>query len=167
MIKKVLFSLMLTLMIFSAKAVDNTASLKAMYIYNFLRHVNWPNNIIGNEFVIGVFGSNDLLVELKNFTKDRKIGNKNIVVSKIENIAEAAKCQLLFVSSSRSSSISEIKNLIGSNSCLIVSEKPGTFNLGSGIEFYVDQDKLKFKVSEANIRQQKLEISKALIDMAA
>jgi hypothetical protein len=158
-----------TLMIFgmSVRAADNVAGLQAMYIYNFLRHINWPANSIGNDFVIGVYGPGDMFNQLTTYTKDRKIGAKNIVVIKIDDISEAAKCQLLFVSSMRSSKIVEIKGNIGTRSCLIVSEKSGTFNLGSGIEFVIDQDKLKFKVNEANLKQQNLVISKALLDMAS
>jgi hypothetical protein len=164
--KSILFFTTLLILGLGVRAADNLSGLQAMYIYNFLRHINWPVNSIGDDFVIGVYSSGDMYTQLSTYTKDRKIGNKNIVVMKIENVADAAKCQLLFVPSSKSSKIAEIKNTIGSKSCLIVSEKSGTFNSGSGIEFVFDQDKLKFKISETNLKEQKLEVSKALLDMA-
>lgn len=165
--KKILIFSTLFLMGLGLKAADNVAGLQAMYIYNFLRHINWPVTSVGDDFVIGVYGSGEMYNELTSYTKDRKIGSKSIVVMKIENVTDAAKCQLLFVPSGKSSKIAEIKNIIGSKSCLIVSEKPGTFNSGSCIEFVIDQDKLKFKISEANLKQQNLGVSKALLDMAA
>jgi hypothetical protein len=165
--KSILFVAVLMIFGVGARAADNVAGLQAMYIYNFLRHINWPANSVGNDFVIGVYGSGDMYEQLTNYTKDRKIGNKSISVIKIDNIADAAKCQLLFVPSSRSSKIAEIKSNIGAKSCLIVSEKSGTFGSGSGIEFMIDQDKLRFKVSEGNLKQQNLGVSKALLDMAA
>lgn len=157
------------LMIFGmgTRAADNIAGLQAMYVYNFLRHINWPVSSVGNEFVIGVYGSGDMYEQLTTYTKDRKIGNKNIVVMKIDNVTEASKCQLLFVTSTKSAKISEIKSAIGAKSCLIVSEKSGTFSSGSGIEFLIDQDKLRFRISEGNLKQQNLGVSKALLDMAA
>jgi hypothetical protein len=165
--KRVLIVAALIFLGLGARAADNISGLQAMYIYNFLRHINWPVSSVGSEFVIGVYGSSDTYNQLTSYTKDRRIGNKNIVVVKIDNIEEVGKCQLLFVPSGKSSKITEIKNSIGSKSCLIVSEKSGTFNSGSCIEFFIDQDKLKFKISEVNLKQQKLEVSKALLDMAA
>jgi hypothetical protein len=152
---------------FGVKAAENISGAQAMYIYNFLRHINWPENSIGEKFVIGVYGNSETYNQLINFTKDRKIGTKTIEVIKVTSNEEAAKCQLVFVPESKSSKIAEIKNSIGNKSCLIVSEKSGTLNSGSAIEFIIVNDRLKFKINEANAKLQKLEVSKALMDMSA
>ena len=151
---------------FGVKAAENISGAEAMYIYNFLRHINWPENSVGDKFVIAVFGNSETYNQLVSYTKDRKIGTKVIEVIKVSSIEEASKCQLLFVPTSKSSKIAEIKNSIGNKSCLIVSEKSGTINSGSAIEFIIENDRLKFKISEVNAKLQKLEVSKALIDMS-
>jgi hypothetical protein len=152
---------------FAVKAADNISGAQAMYIYNFLRHINWPENTIGDKFVIGVYGNSETFDQLVKFTKDRKIGTKVIEVIRVASTDEAIKCQLIFVPESKSSRISEIKNSMGNKSCLIVSEKSGTLDSGSAIEFMIVNDKLKFKINEANVNQQKLVVSKALMDMSA
>jgi hypothetical protein len=152
---------------FGVKAANNISSAQAMYIYNFLRLVNWPEGSTGDIFVIGVFGNSATYDELVVFTKDRKVGTKSIVIKKISTIAEVAQCQLLFVPATKSSKISEIKNYIGNKPCLIVSETSGTTLQGSTIEFRLVDDKLKFHIDEANAKQQQLIISRALLDMSA
>jgi hypothetical protein len=167
MTKRVLIFALLFTLGFGIKAADNISGAQAMYIYNFLRHINWPENSVGDKFVIGVYGNSQTFDELVTFTRDRKIGTKLIEVVKINSVEEAAHCQLLFVPNSKSSKISEIKNQIGNKSCLIVSEKSGTLDSGSAIEFLIVNDRLKFKINLANAKQQKLEVSKDLIDMSA
>jgi hypothetical protein len=156
------------LMAFSvgAKAEQNISGAQAMFIYNFLRHINWPENTVSNKFVIGVYGNCETYNELLKYSKERKIGSKVLEVVKITTAEEATQCQLLFVPALKSNKIAEIKKIIGNKSCLIVSEKSGTFDSGSAIEFMIEGDRLKFKVNEVNIKQQNLEVSKALIDMA-
>jgi hypothetical protein len=163
---RTLFIALLIAFNFGVKAAENVSGAQAMFIYNFLRHINWPESAVGDKFVIGVYGNSETYMELVNYTKDRKIGSKLIEVTKVASIEEAAKCQLLFIPASKSSKIAEIKNTIGNKSCLIVSEKSGTLDSGSAIEFVIVNDRLKFKINQTNVKLQKLEVSKALIDMS-
>jgi hypothetical protein len=164
--KTLIIALLITFSL-GVKAAENISGAQAMYIYNFLRHINWPENAVGEKFIIGVYGTSETYDQLVSFTKDRKIGTKIIEVIKVSNTEEASKCQLLFIPFSKSSKIAEIKSSIGNKSCLIVSEKSGTLDSGSAIEFMIVNDRLKFKISEANAKQQRLEVSKALMDMSA
>jgi hypothetical protein len=164
-VRCVIFSILIT-MAYGLKAEENISSAQAVFIYNFLRHVNWPETGTSNKFVIGVLGNSDTYDQLVEFMKDRKIGTKNIVVLKLKTIVECVQCQLIFVPSSKRSKISEIRNYIGMNPCLIVSESSGTTSNGSAIEFVIENNRLKFHIDEANAKQQHLTISRALLDMA-
>jgi hypothetical protein len=164
-LKSIILAILITINL-GVKAEESISSAQAVFIYNFLRHVNWPESATGDKFVIGVLGNSDTYDQLVGFTKDRKIGTKTIVVLKLKTIEESSQCQLVFVPASKKSKISEIKSYIGSKPCLIVSESSGTTSSGSVIEFVVDNNRLKFHIDEANARQQHLTISRALLDMA-
>ena len=127
-----------------------------MFIYNFLRHVNWPNESGGEYFTIGVYGSSDTYDQLVQFTANRKVGPKLIKIRKISSAAEAATCQLIFVPASHISSIASIRNQIGNKSCLIVGEKEGSNAQGSTIEFVLKDNKLKFRIDQERAKQQNL-----------
>lgn len=156
------------LMIFSLglKASDSMSGAQAMFIYNFLHHVKWPDEGSSKNFVIGVYGHSETYNALVTYTKDRRIGMRTIVVKRIETEQEAADCQLVFVPYGKSGKIPAIKKAIGNKPVLIVSEKSGTTDEGSGIEFVLDGNKLKFHVDQDNIRNQQLVVSKALVDMS-
>jgi hypothetical protein len=163
---KSMFVVLLIAVSFGVKASGSLSSMEAMYIYNFLRHVNWPENTGGENFVIGVLEDNDTYQQLVQYTANRKIGTKTIVVKKIMTAEEATTCQLLFVPSSKNSKLGELKSKLGNRPCLIVSEKEGSNEMGSTIEFVFSDNKLKFRINEERAKQQNLVVSKALIDMS-
>jgi hypothetical protein len=164
-IKSILILLLMTISVL-VKATGNLSNVEAMYIYNFLRHVNWPDGVNGENFVIGVMGDNDTYDQLVQYTANRKVGTKSITVKKLMNTDEAAICQLVFVPTASSSKVAELKNKLGNKPCLIVSEKEGTNASGSTIEFVFEGNKLKFRINEERAKQQNLVVSKALLDMS-
>jgi len=148
------------------RASGSLSNLEAMYIYNFLRHVNWPADIGGENFMIGVMGDNEAYEELVQYTANRKVGTKSIIIKKITSSDEAAGCQLVFVPASNSAKVSDLKNKLGNKPCLIVCEKEGSIASGSTIEFVFEGNKLKFRINQERAKQQNLVVSKALIDMS-
>jgi hypothetical protein len=148
------------------KAAGSLSNVEAMYIYNFLRHVNWPETNNSEIFIIGVMGDNEAYAQLTQYTANRKVGTKSIVIKKIESVEEAAACQLVFVPTSKSQKVVELKNRLGNKPCLIVSEKEGSNAVGSTIEFVIEGDKLKFRINEERAKQQNLVVSRALLDMS-
>ena len=158
-----LFSLTLTS---TAKASGNLANVEAMFIYNFLRHVNWPESNSSDKFIIGVYGTSEIYDQLVQYTANRKVGTKSIEIQKISSPADAVFCQLIFVPTSHITSIASIKNQLGTKACLIVGEKEGSNSCGSTIEFVLQDNTLKFRINEERAKQQNLLLSKSLIDMS-
>jgi len=167
LIRTFLFVLLISFTLTStAKASENIANIEAMFIYNFLRHVNWPENSNGNKFIIGVYGTSDIYDQLVQYTSNRKVGTKSIEILKVNKPADALMCQLIFVPTSYTSSIASINSQLGNKACLIVGEKEGSNNVGSHIEFVLKDNTLKFRINEERARKQNLLLSKSLVDMA-
>jgi len=163
---KTLLIALLFVMSLGVKASENIFSAEAMFIYNFLRHIKWPESNTAQVFVIGVYGDSQTYDQLVTFTKGRMVGTKSIVVKRINSVNEAMNCQLIFVPYNNSNKITELKNTLGNNPCLVVSEKEGMNAVGSTIEFVIQDNKLKFRINEPRAKQQNLVLSKALIDMS-
>jgi hypothetical protein len=163
---KILLILLLMVVNIGIKASGSLSNLEAMYIYNFLRHVNWPEASNSESFIIGVMGDNEAYAQLTQYTANRKVGTKSIVIKKIESVDEAAYCQLVFIPTSKSQKVGEIKNRLGNKPCMVVCEKEGSNASGSTIEFIIEEGKLKFRVNEERAKQQNLVVSKALLDMS-
>ena len=150
----------------SVKATDNLHNVQALYIYNFLRNINWPETGSNKEFVIGIYGKSPVYDQLQRYAKNRSVGNKPIAVREIRSIDEAVSCQLVFIPSSQSRVISSLKSQLDNRACLIVSEKEGSIASGSTVEFLLQDNKLKFRISEERAKEQNLVISRSLLNMA-
>src|SRR5688572_15831298 len=84
----------------NAEAVSREYQLKAAFLYNFIKFVEWtpdrfdsPNGPI----VIGVLGANPFGDQLERAVRDRKVGNRAIHVRQIQSISDARSVELLFV----------------------------------------------------------------------
>ncbi|MGD2033669.1 MAG: YfiR family protein [Bacteroidales bacterium] len=150
----------------SMKASENLAGIEAMFIYNFLRLIKWPDGHVSDVFVIGVYGNSETYDHLVNYTKGKRVGTKSIVVKKINSSKETANCQVVFVPGANRDKVTEIKKHLGNQPCLVVSEQEGMNANGSTIEFVLQDNKLKFRVNESRAKQQNLILSKSLIDMS-
>ncbi len=162
-------SLLIALMLFAGitvKATGNLSSAEAMFIYNFLRHIEWPQGSAGEKFVIGIYGNSPIFDQLVTYTSNRKVGTRSIEVKRISSPQEATNCQVVFVPTNQSGKIGQLKSTLGSSPCLIVGEREGSTSSGATIEFVIVDSKLKFRINENTAKTQNLLISRALIDMA-
>jgi hypothetical protein len=150
----------------NVKGQSTISQAQAIFVYNFTKMVEWPLEYQKNDFIIGVCGNSEILAELKNYTKDKKVGNQSIKVVNYLNAENVGKCHILFVSFGKTRDMNIINERIGTNKTLIVSEKLGALNSGSAINFVVVEDKLKFELKVANANKYGLKLLSALQSMA-
>lgn len=139
---------------------------QAIFIYNFLSQVRWPEGSIGNNYTVGVFGKTTTTEYLKKYTENKKISNKPIEVVEYTSATEIKNCQILFLTFGKSSEISSVAQKTNGKGCLIVAEKSGLTNSGAVIDFNIIDGKLRFKVNEVNAKKQNLLISSQLIQLS-
>ena len=65
----------------------NKEQIKVAYIYNFLKHINWPDESKKSQFVLGVYQDKEFHDLLKNSFKNKKVKNKHISVVLIANLS--------------------------------------------------------------------------------
>jgi hypothetical protein len=146
--------------------VTNINQAQSLYIYNFSRLIQWPAGNQTGDFVIGVIGDEDLYKSLLTYVANKKVGSQPIVIKKFDDPESLPRCQIIFIGNGKVSSFDDvIGRLRGSNS-LIITEKKGMVNMGSAIDFFLDQDKLKFVINSENASKYSLTVSKSLEDMA-
>jgi hypothetical protein len=164
-IKSLLIGVMILVGI-SVKASDKISMAETMFIYNFLRHIEWPQGSTGEKFVIGVYGNASINGQLKEYTANRKVGSRSIVVKTVSSPGDAATCQVVFVPANEASRIAQLKSSLGNSPTLIIGEKEGSNAHGATIEFVLQGTKLNFRIDESKARSQNLSISRALLDMS-
>jgi hypothetical protein len=165
--KRMLLLVGLAISMMSAIAQTSIPKAQSMFIYNFSRLIEWPEAYKSGDFVIGVLGTSDVFTELQAYTAGKKVGLQNIIVQKYKEVGEIDKCNILFISYGKSSSIAEIISKIGSGSTLIIAEKKGMAEAGAAINFLVSEDKLKFELKSLNATKNGLKLSSKMEEMAS
>ena len=164
--KKVFIAL---LIIFSSTFLYSQSTIpkaQAMFLYNFCRLIEWPSHTRTGSFVIGVYGNSDIFYELETVIKGKHIGSQTALVRKFKSIDELSKCHVLFIPYKHTKEMETILSKVGSNSTLVLTEKPGAIEHGSAINYVIVGDKLKYEIAPENGKKKGLNISNKLVQMA-
>lgn len=143
-------------------------SAKAAFIYNFTKFVEWENKEYGSSpFVIGVVGESSIYKPLQVLATSKKINNRKIEVIKFNAATDLAPCHILFVP--ETSSYKNLKECLDSKSTkntLIITEKQGYLEYGSGINFLVVENRIKFEINISSLNKANLKASSQLLKLA-
>ena len=139
---------------------------QANFVYNFTKFFDWPQTEKTGDFIIGVLGSKSLSTELEKVTNGKKNVTQNIVIKYFNNIDNVSKCHVIFVTSSKSSSIANIHTKTGVH-CLIISDNYTAIQKGAVIKFVVEADRLKYEFSKENALKHGLKFHSKVSEMAS
>ncbi|RLD62286.1 MAG: YfiR family protein [Bacteroidetes bacterium] len=152
----------------TSKVFSQEIKFKAIFIYNFTKHFEWPPNAKTGDFVIGVVGKSQLYDKLSQMTTGKKAGNQPIVVKKFRSTKELTQCHILFISefNSGTNSMKTALAKIGNFPTLIVTEKEGMAYKNAAINFVIKDQKMQFEMNTSNIAKCGLKVSKYLQNLA-
>lgn len=142
--------------------------LKAAFLYNFAKFVEWPQQSFADdksEFVIGILGDNPFGEDLANSVKGKKINEHPIRVQKFET-ADDIKCHILFISSSEKKNFPNIFTKIKGGSILTVGEAEQFIQAGGIINFIHKDNKIRFQINDEAAKSIQLKISSKLLTLA-
>ncbi len=146
--------------------IDTNAKIKAVFIYNFTKYIEWPQSYKEGEFTIGIIGETSLYSELIKMTETKKVANQTLEVKKFTSTTDVTKCHILYVSKEKSQSLTDILKKVKNNSTLIVTEESGLVDKGSGINFIIKDNRQKFELNKSNVERYKLKVSSNLEALA-
>lgn len=161
----------LLLMVLTSYGTDQTndeAAIKAAFIINFTKYVEWQNNSLNNSdsFKIGVLGDQQIFQSLKSLSS-KKIKNKKMEIVAFNSIEDIQECHLLYVS--HSMSLSQLKTSATSTKCrnaLVIGDKKDALSNGAAINFVEVNNQLKFEMNIQNFNKNKLKVSSQLLQLA-
>ena len=167
MIKRLFFLLALSGMATFAMAQtpDQESTLKAVFIYNFTRYIDWGNDTDNNDFVIGIIGTTPVENALAEIAKTSTVKNKKIVLKHFTKAEEIDYCQIIFISKNALLPLTEILAKTGKGT-LTISEQAGFASQGTAFNFFPANDKIKFEANLKSIYSAGLKASSQLLKLA-
>lgn len=146
---------------------EANAKIKAIYIYNFTKYIEWPDGYKEGNFVVGVLGTSIPLVnELNKMAGSKTVGTQKFEIKSVASPAECAKCHIVYILSDNSGQLPDVLGKVKGKSALIVTDKSGLATKGSGINFFVDGNKQKIELNRSNIEKYKLKVASTLVEMS-
>ncbi|MCU4175860.1 YfiR family protein [Carboxylicivirga sp. N1Y90] len=148
------------------KSSAQMPKFKALFLYNFTQNVDWPTSATsGSEFIVTVVGDKEMAKELKNLAKVKKVGTKTLVIKEANALKDIETSHVVFLGSSKSNLMSQLKSQQANVPVLLISSKEGLCEQGAGISFMIASGKLRYQICEANINDQGLQVNSKLLSL--
>lgn len=148
---------------FPVKLSAQNTKFKALFIYNFTKLIEWPNES-SKEFKIMVLGSSDLTDELKEISK-KTAGARPILPIDIKFAENLDEFQIVFVAKNRNAELGTVLRNVKGKHTLVITEAEGSCSRGAGINFITKNGSLNFEISKNNITSSGLKISNNLLSI--
>jgi len=151
----------------AAKPTDY--QVKAAYLYNFGRFVEWPAKGAtpqNSSFTICVLGEDPFGQALDATLAGETIGNQKVTARRISSLQESADCQILFISSSEAKRLNKIMEALGNSAVLTVSDIPQFSQRRGMIQLLMEGNRIRFEVNLAATQRAGLTLSSELLKVA-
>ncbi|MEQ9168448.1 MAG: YfiR family protein [Fulvivirga sp.] len=148
------------------KSQVSNYQIYTLFIYNFTKYIQWPDNMPNEVFKIGIYGNSPIIENFNKLAKEKKVGIKNIEIIQLNHLSNIADMNILFIPDSNSNKVEEIVNESKSLPILIVTEKTGLVKVGAGISFINVNNNIKFQLNTDVLSAHKLKASRSLESLA-
>ena len=149
--------------------VSKEFQVKAAFLYNFTKFVEWPSirfDDVAAPIVIGVLGDDPFSDELEKIVRDRKVNGRGITILRLTDAPDPRLVHALFVPAGEESLVEKQIDELIQGGVLVVGDSKRFFALGGVITFTTEDDKVRFTINMAAAEQARLKISAQLQKLA-
>jgi hypothetical protein len=140
--------------------------VKAVFLYNFAKYVDWPAASQGTSATIRlcVPANPAFLALVREAVRDEIINGRPLTAIGLDGLDSARECDILYVGETGTADATAWINAVRGRQTLTVGE--GRLVDGLVIAFVRDQDRLRFDINRATAAKQNLSISSRLLGLA-
>jgi YfiR/HmsC-like len=149
----------------SAQTSMSEYQVKALFLLNFVKYVDWPAEASG-PIVIGILGQDNFNDSLRAAVEGKNIGGREIVIKHVSAGDDLSGCTILFVSSSENPQLNQILGKAGSSPILTVGESDSFLQNGGIINFTLKEGKIHLEINLKAAQKVNLQISSKLLSVA-
>ncbi len=157
----------------TARAADpkspSAEQLKAAFLLNFPKYVDWPSSNSVNAsrpVVIGLMADEKMIAVTEAMVNEKKSTGPPIVIKHINTAQDADGCHILFIGSGRQQTLKDILPSLGGKGILTVGEDSGFLDEGGIINLDLRDRKIGLQVNLAAANAAGLNISSRLLSVA-
>jgi len=143
--------------------------IKAAYIYNFAKFVDWPSKAFpdaNSPIVIGVLGEDPFGDALEQAIKDKSVNGRKLQAKRFDGVRDVERCHILFISSSEKMRLSKALERVKGLNVLTVSDIGRFARQGGMIGLTMEHNKIGFEINVDTAKKAGLSISSQLLKLA-
>jgi hypothetical protein len=143
--------------------------VKAAFLLNFTRYVDWPKGSFAkpdSPLVICVLGQDRFGDDLRTLIADKSVEGRKIVLRKADTIDQCRDCHILFISQSEKSRFAAILQKLKGLPILTVADSEGFIAAGGMINFKTKAERVRLEINRTAAENVGLKISSKLLQIA-
>jgi hypothetical protein len=156
----------------SAQAEPSSSSeysLKAVFLYNFVRFIDWPVSAFhgkNDPLVIGIVGPDPFGSLLYEAVAGESYHGRPIRVDHYNDPRRIGRCQLLFVGSVNADRLDQILAAVAGRNVLTVGETQRFLSHGGMIALTTEKNRVGLHINVASLQNTQLNVSSKLLQVA-
>lgn len=142
--------------------------VKATFIYNFSRFVEWPNGAFvdsKNSLTVCFLGANPFGGALESI-RGKNVKGRKIEIKRLASVSKLAACQILFVSSSEKKHLKEILESAKRSRILTIGDMSQFAQDGGAVALSMRKDRIHFSVNLGVANETGVKISSNVLKLA-
>jgi hypothetical protein len=135
--------LALSAVVLSGNSVDDQPSeyqVKAAFLYNFLKFVDWPAPAGSGPWVIGVVGGSEFAAVLDQTVHGKTVNGQPVAVKRLASLADARGCHIVFKPGPTQAPVAALPGV------LTVGDDPRFLDAGGIVSFYLEDNRVRFEI---------------------
>jgi hypothetical protein len=151
-------------------AISRELRIKAAYLYQFGRYIEWPPKTFAtpqSPFVVGVMERDPIISDLDQIARAKKIQDRTIRIRRFSSAANVQPCHILYLPTSMSQEEqTEAIRRVSGKGVLLVGEADGFLEWGGVVRFVVEENKVRMVIARKAAKRERLAISAKLLQVA-
>lgn len=160
----ILITLMVATCLSGAMAATREYEVKAGFIYNFFRFIQWPSP--GQTWTVGILGSDPFEGGLRDF-EARPVSGKNIAIRKVSDVKDALNCDVIYIGPSEAGRLNPILSRLKGTPVLTISDLPEFADKGGAIGLTTESNRVRFIVNIDTLKQGNLRANARFLQLAS
>jgi len=143
--------------------------VKAVFLYNFAKFVEWPSHALAapsDPIVLGVLGDDPFGQTLEETLHGKSANGHPIAIRRFKSEKQLKGCQIIFVSGSEKDRLRDIFRGLSNSDALTIGDTDGFAREGGIINFVLQENHVRFEVNIDAAERAHLKISSKLLSLA-
>src|SRR5579871_5708171 len=142
--------------------------VKAAYIFNFLKFVEWPGDApdAGGKWIVGVVGDSPVGEELTRLSEGKEVLGRSLQIKRLQGAESFRDCNILFISPSERKRWPSILSALRGSSVLTVADMEDFVGSGGMVQLLVEDTRVRMVIDVSATNRAKLKVSSKMLLLA-